>query len=159
VCVGTAGVAEELIRMALPIMRADFKVLETYRPMTHPTDVPFEGVADPIPPEELTRVPITVMGGYKDHFVIPETCIDWHHYVTDGPESAAEVEQIFKPNTVAPSATNLTGADAATLPKFRLFMDKEGGHFAIFDKEFGGADWTFGIVSQTCLGIPMIAQA
>lgn len=146
ICAGTEGVAEELIRMALPVIRADFKALETYRPQPWPEGLLFEDMPQEVTPEQRTRTPITVFGGYKDHFVCADACFDWFQFVLNGPVCLEAVIPIFRPETAVTAAENIVSA----LPAFRLFMDKEGTHFSVFDKESGSGAWAFGIITDTC---------
>lgn len=120
--------------------------------MTHPADALFEGIPAVIPPEEMCRIPLTVIGGFKDHFVAAESSVDWYKYVVDGPANIEDIEAIYKPDLVGISSSN-SPTEIHSPAKFRLFLNKDGGHFDIFDTKNGGSEWNFGIISQTCLSV------
>ena len=146
--------------MALPVIRADFKALETYMPQPWPEGAAFEGIPENIPQEHKCKTALTVFGGHNDHFVTAEASFGWWEFVVGGPGKLDEMVPIYRPETdsafaAAPNAEIL--ADQATeQPPFRLFMDKEGTHFTAFDKEGGGAAWVTEIIRNTCNRCPRI---
>lgn len=147
---GTEGVAPELIKMALPIMRADFTALETFRPQPWAEDEELYGfLHGTVPAEHQCSTPMTVLGGHSDHFVTAAASLDWYRFIRGGPSDAAAVEEILKP-AIGESTTDIP----VNIPNFRLFMDKAGGHFTVFDKESGGAQWAFEIIRNTANAMP-----
>ena len=137
--------APDLIKLALPIIRADFTALETFRPQ------PWDGaemnlgyLEGTVPESHQCATPLTVFGGHCDHFVSPAASHDWFRFVKNGPADDSAVQEILKPS-IGESITDTP----ANIPNFRLFMDKEGGHFTVFDKKCGGAQWAFEIICHT----------
>ena len=141
--------APELVRLALPVIRADFKALETYRPQPWTFGDIYERIPDQLSSEHSVHCSLTVLGGCADFFVSAESCLDWYQFVIGGPNSHLGVDTIYKPEQTDGNTTEYFPR-GATLPQFRLFIDKDGGHFGIFDKTNGGGEWTYQILKNTC---------
>lgn len=141
---GMDGVAPELIRMALPVMRADFTVLETYRIQGAQQYEEGMDVDDccAATANSLLKVvcPMTVIGGGQDSLVDIPSLHRWRFFSFGGDCGVErfECDVMCKPTT------------ARHQPFYNTFVDEGGSHFYFMDKIGGGEEWFFSILSSLC---------
>jgi hypothetical protein len=134
------GVAPELVRMALPVLRADFTILETYR---------IQGVlqfeegmtADDCCSKTANSLhkiacPMTVIGGGQDSLVDIPSLHRWRFF-SASPDSP-QCDIVLKPSKVR------------SHPLYCTYVESGGAHFYFMDKTGGGEEWFFCILSGIC---------
>jgi hypothetical protein len=141
---GTEGVPMELLQMAIPVIRGDFTILETYKLSGVNLEPPSlangeEEKSNPTTnPTVQVRCPITAFGGGLDSLCAIDKLLNWKKFSRN---SAIEDDRsiIFLPNT------------EPRQKMFNAYVDASGGHFTFLDKLNGGEAWFKSILIDICL--------